>query len=368
MMSCEKSLLKGARLITMPEHELRMWLEAQTWPDLRARLEGTTDLVAYDHPYGFVVCRLREDEIEGWQIRLHLWPSRGEMERVMARRGTLDQQVHAHGWRILSTVLIGSIEESRYVVSPCESSETSLYRVESDYGSGTSRLALEAPAVGVRLASRSERGAHSGVIEIPRGEYHSSASLVAPSLTLVATELRGGSSFVVAPKGLGPMIVNARRPVLDLAEQFAYFDEQYSAGVGDKWAAFVFIVDDSSGKVLLVRSSRRPELWQPVGGRQEPGDLSPIRTVVREVDEEVGLSIAPDSLHPLLQQPRDVGDGKVFFWLTTVSDVSSLRLQESEILEARWVDVGDLGAYPMYQGSLVALPHLFGAMQRRTSN
>lgn len=345
----------------MRDVDVQEWLAIQTWPDLRSRLDATPQLVAYEHPYGFVVCRLEDTPVAGWQIRVHLWPSRREMERLLTHNRTNAQQVHAHGWDIVSQVVLGAVEESGYRLTPDPGAEQSVYRAVSDYGAGTSRLNLEQVGVRVDLVDRRLRHSGDGVLTIPRGTYHSSISGSAPGVTVVATEVSGGDSFVVAPRHTAPTVVNARRSVPDLHELLTTFDRLHESRPGDEWASFIFLVT-ATNDVLLVRSTRRPEQWQPVGGRQEPADLSPVRTLQREAREEVGVALEGCDLRPLVTLPRDVGTGDVHFYLAYLPERPGLELQRAEVLDHRWVPLTEVDRLPMYPGSRAALPFLRDAV------
>jgi 8-oxo-dGTP diphosphatase len=75
---------------------------------------------------------------------------------------------------------------------------------------------------------------------------------------------------------------------------------------------------DTDGRVLIAR---RPEgktmagLWEFPGGKVEPGE-TPEETIIRELEEELGLTTKPDGLAPLAfarqalkwVRPRDLRD------------------------------------------------------------
>ncbi len=178
----------------------------------------------------------------------------------MRRNGTCDQQIHAHGWQISTSVAIGSLEESRYLASRRESSDRSLYRVVSDYGAGTSRMVVDEARVTSDLTRRDQRSTRDGCFVIPEGMFHPSIPTASESATIVATELSSRPSYVVAPRLHGSRILSDRRPVANMHERSLMFDRLHDQRSGDDWASFAFIVDETAATYLLVRSVRRPEL------------------------------------------------------------------------------------------------------------
>jgi 8-oxo-dGTP pyrophosphatase MutT (NUDIX family) len=326
------------------------WMSVQTWPDVKDLLQRER-ITTYSHPYGFVVCRVESIKFPGWQIRIHLWPPAREFEETLRRNGTADQQVHCHGWRLKSTVLVGAVEEVSCSVLEAEDTTLALYSVSSDYGSGNSRLSIMKLGVGVHELGRMVRTTPDGLFDIPTGRFHMSRSASPDrTATLVATELTSGRpSCVVAPARDVPRLVNRRESVNNLEASLDELDSAYrrEAAGGDVWASFVFLVNERN-EVLMLRSHRRPELWQPVGGRSEPLDKNPLMTAVRETFEEVKVRLSPDQLVPLTDVRRDVGAGHVYFWWTRISDCEHLSVFSGEVSELRWVTLSTLGLMPTY--------------------
>src|SRR5580704_4016478 len=122
--------------------DLDSWLSTQTWPDVRELVsQGPTTL--YQHPYGFVVCRLEVEWFPSWQIRVHLWPGPAEILRRLHESDSAKFLVHCHGWNLKSVVCIGTFSESLYAIEASEEGSLSEYRVLSDYAAGSSELFLE---------------------------------------------------------------------------------------------------------------------------------------------------------------------------------------------------------------------------------
>ena len=98
------------------------------------------------------------------------------------------------------------------------------------------------------------------------------------------------------------------------------------------------LITDAAGRVLFVRKRGTSVFMQP-GGKPEPGE-SPAEALARELEEELGLLVAPERLQPLgsfesdaANEPghRVIADA---FALQVESDEVSPR---AEIAELRWI-------------------------------
>jgi 8-oxo-dGTP pyrophosphatase MutT (NUDIX family) len=110
-------------------------------------------------------------------------------------------------------------------------------------------------------------------------------------------------------------------------------------------------------KVLLVRTRRLPEAWQPVGGGVEPDDDSPRDAAARELREELGLDLPLDALSPRLARPYDFGQGQVYFFVARLPETAELA-PNGEIVEMCWAEVSDarnLQSYPATSDFLESL-------------
>ncbi|MBI4276598.1 NUDIX domain-containing protein [Candidatus Uhrbacteria bacterium] len=108
-------------------------------------------------------------------------------------------------------------------------------------------------------------------------------------------------------------------------------DEQARFTIG----AFAFIFDDA-GRVLLCHR-RDFDLWNPPGGKVEVHE-SPWDTVVREVKEEVGVSVAIERLFGIYFKPehQDI----VFAFICRITD-GTLAVS-NEVDEFTYFDVAKL--------------------------
>ncbi|MFE9021706.1 NUDIX domain-containing protein [Streptomyces sp. NPDC007808] len=103
-------------------------------------------------------------------------------------------------------------------------------------------------------------------------------------------------------------------------------------------------------RILAIRRGPavpRPGYWQPVSGRIEPGETQR-EAVVREVREEVGLTVVP--LAKVWESETDDGSFRLHWW-TARADAGEVVPDPGEVAEARWVTPREfLALDPVFDG------------------
>ena len=101
------------------------------------------------------------------------------------------------------------------------------------------------------------------------------------------------------------------------------------------------VLHDGAGRVLLVRKSGTTAFMQP-GGKPEPGE-APDAALVREVVEELGITLPTPRLAPLGEYTADAANEKnhhvhahAFAVELTAAEVAAVH-PAAEIAEAVWV-------------------------------
>jgi len=123
------------------------------------------------------------------------------------------------------------------------------------------------------------------------------------------------------------------------------------------------VVVDSAGRALVVRKRGTTAFMQP-GGKPEPGETA-VRALVRELAEELGVTVDAARLRPLGTHTALAANEPGH---RVVADAFALTLQPAdvapaaEIAEARWLEPGETTSVPLAPLSRdILLPLLWGA-------
>ena len=104
------------------------------------------------------------------------------------------------------------------------------------------------------------------------------------------------------------------------------------------------------GRVLAIRRGPgvpRPGYWQPLSGKVEPGETQE-QAVVREVREEVGLTVSP--LAKVWESETDDGLFRLHWW-TADATTGEILPDPVEVAETRWVTPEEfLALTPVFDG------------------
>lgn len=108
------------------------------------------------------------------------------------------------------------------------------------------------------------------------------------------------------------------------------------------------VIVDAEGRVLVVRKHGTTRFMQP-GGKPEPGE-SPVETLIRELQEELGLELAESDLRPLGRfasaAANEPGHRVVADAFATSVDPATVQVQ-AELAELRWITPDDAAALPL---------------------
>jgi 8-oxo-dGTP pyrophosphatase MutT (NUDIX family) len=115
---------------------------------------------------------------------------------------------------------------------------------------------------------------------------------------------------------------------------------------------------NSHGCILLVRTRKFPDHWQPIGGGVQPEDASPLDAVIRELKEEAGLTFVPPDFKLHLTTGYDFGEGHIYFYIASVPETTELTFDPEEIAEWKWFPIDSLdvvAAFPAAQSFFKSL-------------
>ncbi len=121
------------------------------------------------------------------------------------------------------------------------------------------------------------------------------------------------------------------------------------------------VVVDREGRILLHRRDDN-ELWSIPGGAMEVGE-SIGQTVVREVKEETGLDVEPESIVGVYSNPRHVveyGDGEVrqqFSICFACKAIGGHLATSDESLEVAFFSPAEIDSMPMHESIRLRIRH-----------
>ncbi|QGZ96438.1 (deoxy)nucleoside triphosphate pyrophosphohydrolase [Terricaulis silvestris] len=118
---------------------------------------------------------------------------------------------------------------------------------------------------------------------------------------------------------------------------------------------------DSSGRVLITQRPHHKQLgglWEFPGGKVELGE-APEHALVRELKEELDLTVEPDALDPFAFASHAYPDFHLLMPLYVVTKFGGvMRLDPNAAQDAAWVKPADLRRYEMPPADVVLVNRL----------
>lgn len=108
------------------------------------------------------------------------------------------------------------------------------------------------------------------------------------------------------------------------------------------------VIIDDTDRVLVVRKHGTTRFMQP-GGKPEPGE-DPAQTLIRELDEELGLRLSSAQLRPLgtfVSAAANEPGHRVVAAAFAVSGRAHEVAAQAELAELRWITRADAETLPL---------------------
>lgn len=140
-----------------------------------------------------------------------------------------------------------------------------------------------------------------------------------------------------------------------------YFDDAAAPKANSVVPSVTAIVRDEDGRLLLIHKTDN-DLWALPGGGHDIGE-SVAETVVREVEEETGITVVVDDVNGLYTDPRHVmayDDGEVrqqFSICFHAHPVGGSLRTSTESKEVRWVSPTDLSRLDIHPSMRLRITH-----------
>jgi len=105
-------------------------------------------------------------------------------------------------------------------------------------------------------------------------------------------------------------------------------------------------------QVLMIKRDQPPAqgLWSIPGGKQEAGETL-VQACQREVEEETGLVVDVKHLVAVVERQLEGFHYVIMDFLAVLANPSEMEpIAQSDVSEARWVNLEDLPNYPLVEG------------------
>ena len=137
-------------------------------------------------------------------------------------------------------------------------------------------------------------------------------------------------------------------PIVDENDVVIGMKERDALVPGDICRVSALWLTNSRGEVLIARRALEkkssPGLWSCAVAGVVDGDETYEENMIRETQEEIGLTLLPEELTLGIKERRS----RVFLqWYFATKDVaiSDLTLQKEEVMGARWISLQELNAW-----------------------
>ncbi|MDA1342995.1 MAG: NUDIX domain-containing protein [Proteobacteria bacterium] len=109
---------------------------------------------------------------------------------------------------------------------------------------------------------------------------------------------------------------------------------------------------NSHHQVLLIKRNQAPAkgLWSLPGGRLEPGE-SLVEACKREFHEETNLEVEVKHIVAVVDRRLEGFHYVIIdYWVTLVDERRCVPVAQSDVAEAKWINLDDLGLYDVVVG------------------
>ena len=124
---------------------------------------------------------------------------------------------------------------------------------------------------------------------------------------------------------------NKRRPL-------GYTRERHEFKEGEYMQAMHCWIVNSKGEFLFQKRSMLKDThageWSSTGGGSDPGETT-LETLVRECEEELGITVDLDNVELIMMYRKKVGFVDVYLFKADI-DIKDIVMQETEVDEVKW--------------------------------
>lgn len=103
----------------------------------------------------------------------------------------------------------------------------------------------------------------------------------------------------------------------------------------------IVFIENNEGKFLIQMTSKeKGNVFATTGGLVKSGSSS-LRTVIEEMNEELGIDVSVDELELIYTEKSEFAFQDIYYLKKDI-DINDLKLQESEVEYVKWLSVEEI--------------------------
>ena len=127
----------------------------------------------------------------------------------------------------------------------------------------------------------------------------------------------------------------------NMLDEYVERDKKLDLPQGKYFMIILLFIQNNEGKFLIQKTSKEKGSEYAVTGGHVTYKDDAITTCIKEVEEELGLTLSKDELEEIDVLKYDVGYAAVYYLKKDI-DINTLTLQEEEVESISWMSVDEI--------------------------